>query len=278
MTKTGGGRMPRLGSEEVDEAAVRLIREWISQMTDGSPSLPTDGLPPEEAAAYLILTQGSENGRADAIRTLTASTRGALALHSVMADESTSAELRADVLAVVEQHPQPEVRDLFDRFLPASRRARRLGTAVDAATLLALPADAARGRMVFFGEGATSCKSCHKVHDQGTALGPDLSEIGTKYAPRDLLVHLLEPSRFIDPKFVTYVVETRDGLVISGLLIEQADAEVVLKTAQNEERRIPTDDVETIVPQQKSLMPDLLLRDLTPLQAADLLAFLSSLK
>jgi hypothetical protein len=32
------------------------------------------------------------------------------------------------------------------------------------------------------------------------------------------------------------------------------------------------------VPQQKSLMPDLLLRDLSPQQAADLLEFLAGLK
>ena len=278
MTKTGGGRMPRLGSDEVDEAGVQLIREWITAMPGGTPSSPTDRLQPAEAAAYQGLITGPPAGRADAILQLTNSTRGALALLTVMEDRSASRELQSDILAIAGQHPQAEVRDLFERFLPASQRVRRLGTVVDAASLLSLPADAERGRSLFFADGAAACQSCHKVGDQGTALGPDVSEIGKKYPPRDLLTHLLEPSRFIDPRYVTYVVETTDGLVLSGLLVEQTDAEVVLKTTKNEVQRIPAANVEILAPQQKSLMPELLLRDLTPQQAADLLAYLSSLK
>ena len=41
---------------------------------------------------------------------------------------------------------------------------------------------------------------------------------------------------------------------------------------------MPAGDVEVLAPQQKSLMPELLLRDLTAEQVADLTAFLSSLK
>ena len=32
VAKLGGGRMPRLGSHEVDERALRMLREWISEM------------------------------------------------------------------------------------------------------------------------------------------------------------------------------------------------------------------------------------------------------
>jgi hypothetical protein len=41
---------------------------------------------------------------------------------------------------------------------------------------------------------------------------------------------------------------------------------------------IPADDVEQLATQPKSLMPELLLRDMTAQQVADLLAFLGSLK
>jgi hypothetical protein len=47
---------------------------------------------------------------------------------------------------------------------------------------------------------------------------------------------------------------------------------------QNKEIRIAIADVESMTSQQKSLMPELLLRDMTPQQAADLLAYLNSLK
>ena len=171
-----------------------------------------------------------------------------------------------------------EVRDLFERFLPESERTQRLGNVVDSADILAMEGDIERGREVFFRDGSTSCKSCHRIQGQGETLGPDLTEIGKKYPPNDMLLHLLEPSRFIDPKYVTHLLETVDGRVFTGLVVEQTDREVRLKSAQNEDLRVAVEEIEVLVPQQKSLMPELLLRDLTPQEVADLLAFLGSLK
>ena len=52
----------------------------------------------------------------------------------------------------------------------------------------------------------------------------------------------------------------------------------MLKDAKNKVMTYDTADVEQLVPQQQSLMPDLLLRDMTKEQVADLLAFLESLR
>ena len=64
----------------------------------------------------------------------------------------------------------------------------------------------------------------------------------------------------------------------TGLLVSKDAAKVVLKDATNKRIEVPAGDVEVLAPQQKSLMPELLLRDLTAEQVADLTAFLSSLK
>ena len=89
---------------------------------------------------------------------------------------------------------------------------------------------------------------------------------------------LLEPSKLIDPKYVTHLAETDDGRLFTGLLVKKDDSEVVLKDAQDKEIRIPAKEIERLVPQRQSLMPDLLLRDMTADQVADLLAYLSSLQ
>jgi len=52
----------------------------------------------------------------------------------------------------------------------------------------------------------------------------------------------------------------------------------VLKNEKNELIRVPAGEVALFVAQQKSLMPDLLLRDMTARDVADLTAFLHSLK
>jgi putative heme-binding domain-containing protein len=187
-------------------------------------------------------------------------------------------ELRHEVVALASQSTQPEVRDLFERFIPASKRAKRLGTAVNSAELLAMEADSERGRQLFLREGSTSCRNCHKIKETGETLGPDLSQIAKKYTPPEMLTHLLEPSRFIDVKYIPQVVETVDGFVHTGLLVERSETVIVLKSVQNKEIRIAMSDVESMTSQQKSIMPELLLRDMTPQQAADLLAYLNSLK
>jgi len=51
-----------------------------------------------------------------------------------------------------------------------------------------------------------------------------------------------------------------------------------LRNQGDKETRIPADKVAVLVPQRNSIMPELLLRDLTAEQVADLLAYLESLK
>ena len=276
MATIGSGRMPRIGSEEVDEQAVGMIREWIAQLPASSP--PATPVPATNPQIFPRLIAGSKVERDAIVKQLTSSTRGALELMIWLQQPDLNADVRQEIVALTVENPQAEIRGLFERFVPASQRAKRLGTAVNAAELLAMEADVERGRQLFVRDGSTSCKSCHRVNGTGETLGPDLSQIGKKYSPAEMLTHLLEPSRFIDAKYVPYVLETTGGLVHSGLLLEKTDTEIVLKNAQNKEVRVPAGDVESLVSQQKSLMPELLLREMTPQQAADLLAFLTSLR
>jgi putative heme-binding domain-containing protein len=93
-----------------------------------------------------------------------------------------------------------------------------------------------------------------------------------------LLDQILEPSKTIDSQFVAYLLETKDGRALSGLVVEKTDRAVVLKDAQGKTIKVPSAEVEQLVPQSRSLMPELLLRDLTAQQVADLLEFLTTLR
>jgi putative heme-binding domain-containing protein len=105
-----------------------------------------------------------------------------------------------------------------------------------------------------------------------------LAKIGSKYTKAILLEQILEPSKTIDPQFVAYLLETKDGRALNGLVIEKTKDAVVLKDAQAKSVTVPVAEVEQLVPQSRSLMPELLLRDLTAQQVADLLEFLSTLR
>jgi putative heme-binding domain-containing protein len=74
------------------------------------------------------------------------------------------------------------------------------------------------------------------------------------------------------------LIETLDGNVCSGLLVSKTEQEITIRDKDRKEHRFETSEVENIIPQRKSLMPDLLLRDMSAQQVADLLTWLESLK
>jgi uncharacterized repeat protein (TIGR03806 family) len=276
ICKTGAGRMPRAGSHIVDPKATRLIADWITGMpkTDAQ-AMPAHGTFTRRASNL----EGEPAGdRASMIGQLLSSTSSALSLVRAIDRGDVSEPILKQIAAIAKDDPRSEIRDLFERFLPDSERIQRLGELIDVAALLALPGDADRGQRLFAAESTAQCRNCHKLGGVGTELGPDLSGIGAKYQRADLLKHILEPSRDVDPKFTLYAVATKSGQVFTGLLTSKTGEEVVLRDNQNREQRIPTREIEEQGPRAGSLMPDGLLRDLTAQQAADLLEFLSRQK
>jgi putative heme-binding domain-containing protein len=175
-------------------------------------------------------------------------------------------------------HPSPVVRDLFERFVPEEQRVRRLGTSINAAQLLAISGNAERGRDLFFKNATVLCQNCHQIEGKGRKVGPELSHIGKKYNKSQILENLLDPSKVIEEKYVAYVVQTTDGKTRTGVVAERGRDSVTLVDAQGNMETIAFKKIDAFEPQKKSLMPDSLLRDLTAEQAADLLAFLQSLK
>ncbi len=138
--------------------------------------------------------------------------------------------------------------------------------------------NAERGRELFFNATAVNCQTCHLIGGKGRDVGPDLSHVGKKYNRAQILENILDPSKTIEQKYIAYVVQTAGGKAYTGVVAERNAESAALKDAQGNVIRFRLKDVESFEPQKKSLMPDSLLRDLTAEQAADLLAYLESLK
>lgn len=265
----GKGHMPHIGAERVDEDGLKLMHDWIASLRDNSEPDESDRIrerlrkADEEAIAELP----SEKS----INHLLSSTSGALRLmHRTKMDHKEILKRAAET--------GPPIRGLFERFLPSEQRSKRLGTSVKPQEILALKGDATKGRELYFKATGVQCRNCHQVGKQGKELGPKLDGIAKKLSPEQILESILEPSKKIDPKFVSYVIETSEGRVHSGLLVKRDAKAVVLKEPSGKSITVPADQIEQLVPQQKSIMPELLLRDLTAEQVADLLAFLNRLK
>ena len=178
------------------------------------------------------------------------------------------------MLSAAAKLPAGPMRDLFEGYLPQAGE-RKLGSNPRPKSILALAGNADRGGKLFWSP-SLHCGSCHKIGEQGTPLGPDLSAIGKLRGREDLLESILEPSRRIEPKFAAYVVVTVDGRSLTGLLVVRDENKVVLRDAQNKEVTFAAQDVEALQPSRLSLMPDGQLSGLTAQDAADVLEYLAT--
>jgi putative heme-binding domain-containing protein len=283
MSKLGGGRMPHIGSSEVDAQGIQLIHNWIKELPPESAADKTGNevaarLRQEETADLNLLKKTSATKDAEIVERLLSSTSGAMMLERAVARSEVGGPMAALAVDKAAAHTDVSIRDLFERYLTPEKRLKRLGSVIQPQQILALTGDVSRGKKVFFENAAVSCKNCHRIGTEGKQIGPELTTIGKKLSRARILESILEPSKLIEPKYVTYLAELDDGRLVTGILLKKDESEVVLKDAQDKEVRIPAKEVERLVPLTQSLMPDLQLRDMTAEQVADLLAYLSSLK
>jgi putative heme-binding domain-containing protein len=76
--------------------------------------------------------------------------------------------------------------------------------------------------------------------------------------------------------FEPYVVITKSGEVIAGIVRKDAPDEVVLGNAANVEKRIARADINKMRPDTVSVMPQGFDKVLTPEEIADVIAFLKT--
>jgi putative heme-binding domain-containing protein len=151
----------------------------------------------------------------------------------------------------------------------ADRRDRiaALKQRLDPATLAR--ADLRQGRALF----NRACTSCHRLHGEGGAIGPDLTGTG-----RDNLDYLLEniidPAATVTADFRMVVIAMNDGRVLNGLIKAQTPRTLTLQTP-TEALVLDRSEIEAIKPSSSSLMPDGLLDTLKPDEVRDLIGYLA---
>jgi putative heme-binding domain-containing protein len=129
--------------------------------------------------------------------------------------------------------------------------------------------DPIRGQLVF----QKVCGQCHKIHGVGQDVGPDITSNGRSSFDQ-LLSNVFDPSLVIGPAYQAVTVITTDGRVLTGLLAEDSEQRVSLKTQGGKVETIPRSEVDEATQSKLSLMPENLEQQLKPEELADLFAFL----
>lgn len=126
------------------------------------------------------------------------------------------------------------------------------------------------GRKIF----QAHCAKCHTHQGEGNKIGPDLTGMAV-HSKEHLLVEILDPSRSVEGNYRQYVVATKSGRVLSGLLVAESKTTVELLDAENKTHVIPREEIEEFQASNKSLMPEGFEQQLKLEELADLLEFLT---
>jgi putative heme-binding domain-containing protein len=135
--------------------------------------------------------------------------------------------------------------------------------------------DPARGEHVFR-RPDLGCMKCHAISKAGGHIGPDLGPIGGSSPMDYIITSILDPSASIKEEYLTKVISTTRGQVITGIVLERGRNQVVLKEATGKLVRIPTSEIDEET-SGKSLMPEGITRILTHGELVDLIRFVSEL-
>ncbi len=134
------------------------------------------------------------------------------------------------------------------------------------------------GKQLFFNDERTKCSTCHRVHEKGGQVGPDLSKIGGKFDRPHLIESLIHPSQQIVEGYRTLLVVTEEGQVINGVRHEQDDESVTVIDANSQRHKIDLNSIDEQVEVAVSLMPEGLPDLLSPQEFTDLIAYLETLR
>lgn len=136
------------------------------------------------------------------------------------------------------------------------------------------PRDVVRGERLF---REVLCLRCHRFGTEGRTIGPDLTFVARRFGPRDLLEHILVPSKVIDGKYRQTTVETKSGKVLVGQIVGGDAENLLLATDPLRPTKVSKVELTNIETRQASLvspMPSGLLNSLTEAEVLDLLEYL----
>jgi putative heme-binding domain-containing protein len=116
------------------------------------------------------------------------------------------------------------------------------------------------------------CGRCHQVQGKGGLIGPDLSNL----IHRDydsVLRDIRFPSAALNPDYLSYLVNMKDGRSLTGTLRGDGD-KLWVGNSEGKETPIARDGIAKLVPSAISIMPEGLEKKLTAEEMRDLLTFL----
>jgi len=136
--------------------------------------------------------------------------------------------------------------------------------------------DFANGQKMF---AAALCSQCHRMGNDGGAQGPDLSGLGARSAPADVLMSIVQPNAVLSDQYANSVIGRVDGGKTIGRILNEEGDKLQLSVNPFDpsvQISVNRSDILSIDRSPDSPMPVGLINSLNAQEVADLLAYLVS--
>lgn len=134
--------------------------------------------------------------------------------------------------------------------------------------------DFEKGKMMY---AAGRCSSCHTMRGEGGNIGPDLTQLGTRFSSKDMLESIIEPNKTVSDQYAATVFTMKDGSSILGRLINENDKSYFISQnpfAPETLREVPKQDVAGTKYSYISVMYPGLMNNMNEDEMKDLIAYL----
>ena len=124
---------------------------------------------------------------------------------------------------------------------------------------------------------ASVCSSCHTMRGEGGQIGPDLTQLGTRFTAKDMLEAIIEPNKTISDQYAATIFYLKDGKSVVGRLINQDNDKYSISQnpfAPQNLRDIPKADVIRTQLSDVSIMLPGMINRLNEEELKDLIAYL----
>jgi len=172
-------------------------------------------------------------------------------------------------MVALRQHSDPTLQQRAIKLIGAASKANRDDVVGRFQPALDMRGDVKHGKEVF----QKLCQSCHRLGSDGFAIGPDLA--GARSGGKEkLLVNILDPNREVPPNYFGYVVESKEGESLTGLIVNETASSVTVRQPLGVEVVVPRSQIARMQASKLSLMPEGLEEGLTSQDLADLVDFI----
>lgn len=125
---------------------------------------------------------------------------------------------------------------------------------------------------------AARCAGCHRAGDTGGRLGPDLSRIGAARSRDALVREIRTPSEWMPAGYESVTLVAKDGQKVRGVKKNEDTFSIQIMDARERIRGYLKADLQQVIFEKTSLMPEFSAERLGTSELNDLLAYLSTLR